>query len=185
MKKSVTLVELTLAIALMGVIVIGIASFDVGSRRFLQASERKTQVLNEATLIMDRITKDAFSGIGTVTDPAIVTDAANPTFLRIIPDTNGNGIRDAGDDRWIRYRYINTASNPDSLERVRRDAAGNDTVEFLSTRVRNFNVIRPAGTNTAQLVLILRFDPNTAINAFSNPQVSVQTNVEAPGWSLN
>ena len=66
MKKTVTLMELTLAIALMGVVILGVTSFDVGSRQFLQSSERKTQVLNEATLIMDRISRDALTAVGSL-----------------------------------------------------------------------------------------------------------------------
>lgn len=183
--------ELILAIALMGIIILGVTSFDLGSRQFLQSSERKTKVLNEATLILDRVTKDALIGIGTVNSRALITGEfdvlTNPTYIRIIPDTNGNGIYETGvDDRWIRYRYINLAPNLNTIERVRRDPPGTgDTIEYLSRRAINLNAVRVGTTNTVQLILTLRFDPTRPQNAFDNPEVVVQTTAEVPGWSLN
>lgn len=188
MKKTVTLMELIIAIALMGVVIVGVTVFDFSSRQFLQSAERKTKVLNEAALIIDRIVKDALSAVGTRDNPAIAV-AANG--INMYPDTNGDGIHDTNDDtRWIRYRYINTATHPHTIERLRRPTVGADEIEYISTRAINLATspvtgATPADTNTVQLILILRFDPTSAVNAINNPQVRIQTSVEVPGWSLN
>jgi len=175
MKRAVTLIELIMAIALMGVVILGVASFDVGSRRFLQASERKTQVLNEATLIMDRITRDALTAVGNVTAPAIGTTA---TTITINQDTNWDGIADT-------IVIYSLAGNT-----LTRSVGG--VAEALTNRATGFVVGAPAG-NTVPITLTLVFDATQPLNTRNtvqlrtennNPQVEVRSNIEVPGWSL-
>ena len=173
MKKAVTLIELTMAIALMGVVVLGVASFDVGSRRFLQSSERNTQVLNEATLIMDRISKDAFTAVGRV-NAAAITVAGNTVTIN--QDTNNDGAVDT----VVSY----------SLAGNQLTRAAGANVEVLTNRATGFAVGNQIG-NTVPVVLTLVFDvalPRNTVQeraANNNPQVQVQSNMEVPGWSLS
>jgi Tfp pilus assembly protein PilV len=164
MRKAVTLIELTLALALMGVIVIGIASFDVGSRKFLQASERKTQVLNEATLIMDRISRDALTAVGSATAPAIVVVGSTITINQ---DTNQDSMADTA--------VVYTING----NQILRGA------EVLTNRATGFVPAAVAGSNTASVTVALIFDPARVQNAFDNPQINIQGNIEVPGWSLS
>ncbi|MDD4182690.1 MAG: hypothetical protein PHT53_02585 [Candidatus Omnitrophica bacterium] len=168
MKKSVTLVELIMAIALMGVVVLGVTSFDVGSRHFLQASERKTQVLNEATLIMDRISRDALIAVGTV-NAAAVTVAGNT--ITINQDTNQDGIVDT----VVSYAM---AGN-----QIRRTVGAN--AEVLTNRATGFVPAVVANSNTARVVINLLFDPAQPQNAFDNPLITIDSSLEVPGWSLS
>jgi len=168
MKKSVTLVELIMAIALMGVVVLGVTSFDVGSRHFLQASERKTQVLNEATLIMDRISRDALMAVGTV-NAAAVTVAGNT--ITINQDTNQDGIVDT----VVSYAM---AGN-----QIRRTVGAN--AEVLTNRATGFVPAVVANSNTARVVINLLFDPAQPQNAFDNPLITIDSSLEVPGWSLS
>lgn len=168
MKKSVTLIELTLAIALMGVVVLGVTSFDVGSRHFLQSSERKTQVLNEATLIMDRISRDALIAVGRVGAPA-VTVAGNT--ITINQDTN----QDGAVDTIVSYDLLNN--------QIRRTAGG--TVEIMTTRATGFVPAVIANSNTATVTVTLLFTPAMAQNPLNNPEVQIQGSLEVPGWSLS
>ncbi|MFA5336738.1 MAG: prepilin-type N-terminal cleavage/methylation domain-containing protein [Candidatus Omnitrophota bacterium] len=173
MKKAVTLIELTMAIALMGVVVLGVASFDVGSRRFLQSSERSTQVLNEATLIMDRISKDALTAVGRV-NAAAITVAGNTVTIN--QDTNNDGAVDT----VVSY----------SLAGNQLTRAAGANVEVLTNRATGFAVGNQIG-NTVPVVLTLVFDvalPRNTVQeraANNNPQVQVQSNMEVPGWSLS
>jgi len=158
-----------IAISLIGVIVLGVTSFDVGSRQFLKASERKTQVLNEAALISDRITKDALTAIGTVNQPALTVAGG---VLTIVQDSNANGRRDAADTTVV-YQLVGN--------QVQRVA---NTTENLTNRAIGFVPTLMADTNTVQIVLTLRFNPARAQDAFDNPEMAIQTNIEVPGWSL-
>jgi len=77
MKKSITLIELIIAIALMGTILVGVMSFDAASRKFFRSSERKVDVINDLTFVLEHIHKNVFNGIGYIDDPAIIV--ASPT----------------------------------------------------------------------------------------------------------
>jgi len=162
-----------MAIALMGVVVLGVTSFDVGSRRFLQSSERSTQVLNEATLIMDRISKDAFTAVGRV-NAAAITVAGNTVTIN--QDTGNDGVVDT-------VVVYSLAGN-----RLTRTVGAN--AEVLTNRATGFAIGNPIG-NTVPVVLTLVFDvalPNNNVQvrtANNNPQVQVQSNIEVPGWSLS
>ena len=175
MNKALTLTELIIAIALAGVIILGVTSFDISSRQMLKSSESKTQVMNEATLIMDRITKDALTGIGDVGNPAITISAS---FFNITQDVNGNGIRDAVDP-VISYEFDNAAH---TLTRT----VDTNPEETLSNKVVTFTSSLP-GDNTANIIITLRKnpDPAVAVDAFENPEVTIQSSVEVPAWSIN
>jgi len=172
MNKAITLMELIVAISLLGVIILGVASFDLGSRQMFKSSERKTQVMNEAALILDRIAKDAIMGIGDVGNPAITTTA---TTLNIVQD-DGNGVREAS-DVVISYVFDNGAH---TLTR----AIGAAPAETISNKVVSFTTSLPGG-NTARIALTLRKNPADAENAFDNPQATIQSIVEVPAWSVN
>lgn len=210
-RKSISLIELIIAIALLGVIVLGAVSFDTGSRHLLRASETKTQVQNDAALILDYITKDAASGIGDRNNPALRIDAAG--FLLIQQDGDpsngvvGNGVRDAGDhviaygrddNNIIRCNFTNPVPSP-----INSNTAG---CQILSRRavhagsptpplnVEGFLVTpNPIVDNTAHVRITLRFRPATDpanpnltgdYDALGNPQVTSETDVEVPGQSL-
>lgn len=172
MNKAITLMELIVAISLLGVIILGVASFDLGSRQMFKSSERKTQVMNEAALILDRIAKDAITGIGDVGNPAI---AVNATTLDIRQD-NGDGVRNAG-DTIVSYVF---SSGAYTLTR----AIGAAPAETISNKVVSFTTSLPGG-NTAIIALTLRKNPADPENAFDNPQATIQSIVEVPAWSVN
>lgn len=193
LKKTLTLVELIIAIALLAVIVIGAASFDIGSRGMLKASETKTQVLNEATLILDRIAKDASLGIGDASSTGGIPNSAlstagtspNPVYLLIKQDTNPNGIREANTiDHVIAYGRNNN-------DIVRCEITSDPVVIPAACPALTQRATIPDGfriltisPNTAQISVTLRYSPNGAPDAFSNPQVQAETTIEVPGQSL-
>lgn len=193
-KKTLSLVELIIAIALLGVIVLGAFSFDIGSRHLLRASETKTQVLNEATLVLDYITKDALRGIGDMIDPALSINVAG--FLLIKQDGNpdngvlGNGIRDVSNavDHVIAYGLNNNTDIIRCNITVDPPVINPAACQVLSRRAINAGFVitpNPIVDNTAHISVTLRFNPAQARDAFNNPQVTVQTDIEVPGQSLN
>lgn len=71
MRKSLTLTELLMAAALLGVVVLGASTFHIASDSFLRSTERKTQVLNELTYVIDHLSKNIGLGAGTIDNPGI------------------------------------------------------------------------------------------------------------------
>ena len=172
-----------MAIALMGVVILGVTSFDMGSRQFLQSSERKTQVLNEAAFIMDSIAKDALLAVGDKNNNAITRTKndfppdIHADVVRINQDTDQDGIV----DRIITYKK--RTQNSEIIKMIDNDPA-QQTV--ISNRGYSFEVgaVVP-GRNTVQIAMRLRFDPATNMDPFNNPEVRLQSSIEVPGWSLN
>lgn len=172
MNKALTLMELVVAISLVGVIILGAASFDIGSRQMFKSSEGKTQVINEAALILDQIAKDALTGIGDIAHPAITITGS---VFNITHD-DGDGVWE-GTDPIISYTFNSGAH---TLTR----SIGGGTAETLSNKVMNFVPSLP-GDNTADITVTLRRHPTLAVDTFSNPEVTMQSNVEVPAWSVN
>ncbi|MBU2437394.1 MAG: prepilin-type N-terminal cleavage/methylation domain-containing protein [Candidatus Omnitrophica bacterium] len=139
-----TLIELILALALLGVIILGVTAFDVASREFLRSSRRKAQVLNEAVFVLEHIAKRAVSGIGDISNPAIgqgITPAPyNEPMFYIFQDThpnpNPNGILDID-----RSDPLNPA-NPSNLDipigyAQQSVAGGGEEVIFMCPNARH------------------------------------------------
>src|SRR3989338_5081842 len=109
LKKSITLLELLIAITLLSVIVLGFTSIDLFSRYHVLTADRRAKVQNEASYVLEHMAKEMVRAIGDFNNPAVsitTTPSGNP-LIRVWVDANRNGIRDsvAGGDREIAYRY--------------------------------------------------------------------------------
>jgi len=196
-RKSLSLTELALAIALLGAVIMGVTAFDVGSRHFLQSTERKAQVVNEATLVLDHITKSALTAIGDFEHAALWRGTVGDvTGLLMKQDSNGNGVYDTNDDpdppasgdRVVAYSqegyniyfYPNYAAQPGTREILsRRGVAGGFQIINATS-----NRLGVQTDNRVGLAIVLRSNPAGLTEPFTNPQVTVQTTIEAPGWSV-
>ncbi|MBD3264825.1 MAG: hypothetical protein GF375_06960 [Candidatus Omnitrophica bacterium] len=111
-RKSVTLVELLIAMVLMGVVVLAAMAFDAAGREFFRTSERKAEALNELAYALDHVHKHVSMGIGDCDDPALtIAPIAGGYQLTIRQDINaatGNfndTPADYTDDRTVTYTF--------------------------------------------------------------------------------
>ena len=130
-KTSVTLVELIISLILLSIIVLGAIAFSIVTTEFLGSSERKSEILNDLTFLLDHIQKHVLYGIGDQTNvtlnPLTSTMAvfvqslgSNSFRVRIrqdIPDTlshaqftYNSAVRnptpwDYSDDRFVVYEF--------------------------------------------------------------------------------
>jgi hypothetical protein len=185
MKKSTSLLELIIAIALVGLVLLGVTAFDTASRKFLHSSERQNQVLNEGALILDHMDRNALMGIGQARMFVLVAGVLTPqpapaivatnTSLDIRLDSNRNGRIDAAD---VTVRYQRAGNQLQFIPDITNLAA----FEVLSNRVFAFTPTQ--ANNTAHVAITLRFNTAQAAS-LENPQVTVQNAVTVPAWSLN
>jgi len=111
--KSITLMELILAIVLLGIIILAATSIDIASVSFFKSSDFKTRVLNEASLIMEHIQKNALQSHGWLRNQGVSPDTGGSyDYLRIRMDVkklvDGNmqyTPANFDDDKWVRYYY--------------------------------------------------------------------------------
>ncbi|MFH1338583.1 MAG: hypothetical protein ABIH40_01900 [Candidatus Omnitrophota bacterium] len=172
LKRSITLAELLIAIALLGLLIIAIFSLDNYARFHLITSDRRARLQNEAFLCVEQMVKDAIRGIGYVGDPAVLSVPSvycTSTELRIRVD-NGNGQIDstsaAGGDFMVRFNR-----NGNDLEYY-PDYIRNSTQFEVLTR----KVVNPAGVDIfncsgglIRIELMLRHRP-AASSSLENPQ---------------
>lgn len=182
MKKSITLIELIIAMTLMSVVILGTMSFDQASRQFLQSSERKTVVLNEMTYILEHIHKNTLPVTGS------------------LPGGDGFGEQNclgrsmrvqAQPERWVYYSLSGAAGN--ELYYCSDWNGATDTCnvagEILTQRLVNAfcpfpNIHDPV--NVLDCKFTLRYDPALPVDPSTNPEVSSGDIAFAPvGISTN
>jgi len=125
--KSLTLLELLIAITLIGVVALGFFSIDLFSRHQVISSERLIIVQSDVSYILDHMQKEISKAVGNEridgVDNVIDIDdhvGWEMAGIKIYIDANGNGRRDPlGYDRWINYRFMTniqqTPPHPDEF----------------------------------------------------------------------
>lgn len=179
--------ELVISIILLSIIVLGAGTLSLSSRKFLQASERKTKALNELTFILDHVNK--YSKIVTgnaavAANSGIQCDAAN-LRLRValtaigVPDTTPDN---NGDDLWVGYwiagNSVTFCRNANALTLATLNTCLAANREVLSTNVEQGAFGCPAAPNGLVLqdnqfaVLNLQVMHNVTIgyHPLSNPR---------------
>lgn len=107
MKKGFSLVELIIAISLMGLIILAIVAVDVGSRGFLRTSDDESTLQNEANFIMESIVKDLGKSFkGTKNNPSVKVTADNT--LEIRNRASGSSF-ELNNSKWVRYQFDSAA----------------------------------------------------------------------------
>jgi len=159
MRKSVTLVELIISIALLGVIVLGATAFHLSSERFLSSSEKKTQVLNELTFILQHLHKNVLVAKGNINN------------IGIRP--SGNNLEITQESRTVRYEFGVGPIN-ESI-RFRILPPGGTPWEILTESFVDLGFgisLNTADGGLAITNLALRLDPALPEDPSKNPQVT-------------
>lgn len=117
-KRGITLIELIIAISLVGMIVLAIVAVDMASRRFVNTSDFEARAQNQISPALELIAKDVSRAVGNIkSDSGICRDSdPNPcTITASLPaslnirsriDKNSNPTPgNYGDDTWVGYRY--------------------------------------------------------------------------------
>lgn len=184
-KNAITLVELIIALSLMGAVILGAMAFDRVSRGFLASTERQTRVVNTATFVADHIAKRALTAIGDINNPAVYsgtapTAAGGGAMLFLQQDSNGNGRWEPGTDLIVGYTL--DAANNTLL--YCPDASTCAVTETLADRVFSFTPRFIIGVRCyAEVTITTRFDVAQAADPTTNPEAVVETSINVPGCS--
>lgn len=155
--KSVTLVELLIAISLLGVIILGVVAFELISQELFITSERKTHVLNELTYVLDHLHRKTFEGSGNLTNPAITWNGGSGTV-----QVNKAGIP------FANYTFDNTTHKVSFNDGI---TAYPLTSCFINA-TGNFQVRQEDGGLFIDN-LTFRYQPAADVDLEDNPQVSI------------
>lgn len=112
-KKSVTLLELLIAISLLGILLLAFTSIDLFSRYHVRNEDIRMQLQNEASSVIEHMSKEVVKAIGSTVisgqEPVDLTAISGDTAIKVYIDYNQDGQRNAG-DRWIAYRHRTTGA---------------------------------------------------------------------------
>lgn len=172
-KTAITLVELIIASAFVGVIILAAFSIDTTARRFYVSSERKAEVTNEAMFIMDHIKKSMTKAITYVSGGTILPgfDISNPTVLYVfIADETTSNPADGNIFHYHKHPLSGTYGF---------DFCSGTATEPLSVRVTNFSFANALDANGnikgATITITVRYNPANAVNARTNPEVTLNS----------
>lgn len=198
MKKSFTLIELIIAVLLMGAIILAAMSFNLASDQFLTSSIKKGAVLNDLTFLLEHIQKNITSGSGDITDGghrAIQFVDSGSITLTIYQDIDSSGNlnltpEDYSDDRRVEYIFnyddhtvtfeVVNSDDSTSSEVLLTNLVSDDEAERLSMEYMNDN------TGVRISNLFLRLDPEKEYDPRYNPQVSIDQQIFfSPGQSVS
>ena len=187
MRRSVTLVELLLAMSLLAVIVIATTGIDLAARNFFRATKNRVELINELGFILDHMHKYASMAHGWDGNRGIAVISTRAE-IRLDAGTPGN----FSDDTWVAYRYVGGNNKLWFCDDWDLDAS-NCTAgvrELLSERIVANAGAGPLFNLTASnesLVVDItgRYDPGEAAGFRKNPQVNLQTTIFLRGQSVN
>lgn len=213
--RSVTLIELLIAISLLSVVVLVLSSIDFFSRHHVISSDRRAKLQNEASFVLEHMSKEIIRAIGNERingqNSVVMIGIIGGNAISVYIDANQNGRRDLPNDRWIAYRFtgvvaadnyqvqycpqcIAGGANPCN---TCLPAWGTITENTLSRRIINFQVDKPMvappvnntlSGNYIEIVLTACWDPDGIPNAcgtVDNPDVVMRTRIFMPSVSTN
>lgn len=125
-KKAFSLMEILIALVLMGLVILAVVSVDITSRRFFGTSKTESWIQDEAKIAMEHIVRHVQRGIGDMTNSEVADGTSSPSLtntrgfyildanenlatsgnrIQVKLDTNINGRFDVGTDEIIEYNY--------------------------------------------------------------------------------
>ena len=176
MKKSVTLIELMVAVALLGVILLTAATLDVAARKFFNASDRVAEMQCEVSPVLLRIKRDINQVSGNIMDPGMNIALSTPwrhRFRKI-------------DGTWCAYVWNTTNRTIEYYNSVPAYSLpwGSPTLtEIVSAGVTAFDLAYVAGSMaTVRVSITSCYDPTGGLGpcgSNNNPQITLATSAHA------
>lgn len=168
---GVTLLELLIAIAMLGMIVLAFSSIDKFSRFHVQSSDKRAQVQNEASYVLEHMVKEIGKARGGFNNLPVTVDAGSQQGINV---TTANG--------QIRYAYASMQINYTDTS---------NSTATLSNKITNcafshtWNGVKE---NFITVNITACYDPNETLQVCGspeNPSVNMQNRIYMPAVSVN
>jgi Tfp pilus assembly protein PilE len=191
-KRSITLAELLIAIALVGLLVIAVFSLDNYARFHLITSDRRARAQNDVSYALEHMSKYAFQGIGAQPDSPPFEQIASGFRVRVdrnleraVPQNPTP--ENLNDDNWINY----TLSDNSLLCSCTQISAASPPCfgdELLSSHIitgvtytampdnptSGFYINLTENSSMVEIGIVSRYRPNNP-PSLDNPQVAMKT----------
>ncbi len=201
--KSITLIELLISIVIISVMMLSFYSLEEYSHSRVIYSVRRAKVQDDLNYALEYISKYVQQANGTKGDPGILLTGSG---FRVRVDLHAGPLQtpsNTSDDGWISYSlsgntlsascsgtcgsFVNEAHLSDRIitgfsNTVMPDPMPNSPADGFYVR------IDPAGSgmsNVVEVALVGRYDPTTAAQITSNPQVGMKSRLICVSCSTN
>ena len=188
--KSVTLIELIIAVTLVAAIILGINGINIFSHSQIISSDRRTKIQNDISFCLDHISKTAVETIGNEVvfglDTAVkkVTDTSLAFFI----DANANGNKDSSGDYWVKYTFSSSDNKLTYCGNCGSSSAcGTCSIsnEVLSSKIVAFTPAKDFTLgNHVGVEITGRWLPSESASS-NNPEVKMNSAIQLPSVSTN
>lgn len=188
--RSVTLLELLIAIVLLAVVILGINNANMFSRYHLISSDRRAKLQNDLSLSLEHIVKQASKAVGNETvygaDSAVYITA---TTLSVLADTDINAQRNPGTgDFWIRYKLDTGTKKLNYCSQCPDAACATCSVaeEIVASNISSFTCSKDFSKgNYVNISITACYNAALTCDTPDNPSASMSNTISLPNVSIN
>jgi len=194
--KAITLVELVVAISLLGMIMLTAATIELSMRKINLTTDLKVLLMNDLVYVKERIKRELLFATGDAnttppTVPFLWNNTACPSgdrWLRIRIDSNLDAVWSAANDRISEFYWsggaTSCAQRPNGCSNqydlcFYNDIADRNNVEIVAANISLFETGILGDGRRISIRVMKRKDPNAAINSITNPEMGVLFGISA------
>lgn len=200
-KNGMTLTELLMASVLVGIVMLGVASFSVSLNQFQNSTDKSTLIAMKTKAAMARINRDALLAVGDATDPGVYswTNGSNRNSICFRHDL-ANTPADYSDDTWTCYfhgnsfnvtRCVDPAAGPPPACTNNGQCCGGATEQSpllqLADNASEYAAIVDADGDGRMDYIGITFTTratwNQPAHPITNPEYTLTTQISPPGHS--
>ena len=202
LNKSVTLIELLIAVSIFALIVVGFSNIDTFSRYHVITSDKRAKLQNDASFVLEHMAKTIGQAIGDVNQAAVNTlIIAGNTAIQAWIDYNQNGKRDSyPTDRQIAYIFTDGIGNVNERYQIwycpecttnpctQCNPAWGSNENILSKKVNNFSATYSSTDNHVLIDITACYEPDGSpfdCGSLDNPALSMKNRISMPTVSTH
>jgi prepilin-type N-terminal cleavage/methylation domain-containing protein len=190
--RAMSLMELLVALVLFSLIVLGIGNIETFCRHVFTGSDRKAKVINEASYVIEHMSKFIGNAVGNsadvpvnLTPPAMCSQAAT-VWTDYDPAGAGNGIKDAN-DRQILYCFNSPTHTLSYYSNYTTALPG--TSEILARNIATFTIAVVRNTVAVSIIGCWNASVPTAspkaCGSVDNPRILLETRIVMPSVTID
>ncbi|MDD4909988.1 MAG: type II secretion system protein [Candidatus Omnitrophica bacterium] len=178
-RRAVTLIELLVAIVMFGMISIGFASIELFARYQAVSSDRRSQILNEASIAVEAIARRVRHSEGWVEEPPFIVHANN---MGVDIRENDNDPVTIG-QTMCRFTLVGDELYYQETLTANRRLIARKIIEFALEAVDPGSSV-PLRPYALRIHVKTVYNPNAAISYPDNPDAAIDTVVVCPSASM-
>ncbi|HQQ06920.1 MAG TPA: hypothetical protein PLP56_08090 [Candidatus Omnitrophota bacterium] len=189
--RAMTLMGLMVALVLLGMIVLGIMNLEIFCKHAFTTTDRKTKVMNEATYVIEHMSKHLGAAIGDGNDFPIDDEPAVGGCDRLIrawTKYNTSAAGKASGDREVAYCFDQNAHTVSFYPKIREwpDTATEDlSKEILSRNTFDWAAAFDDHKNYVNVTVTTCWNAAIECGSVDNPRVKLDTRIIMPSVSVN